>query len=251
MPASQRTLSMYLGPAVIRPCDPLAWRARLLAASPVSPITSSPGNPPSRWFMPDRGTTEAPPGDLPLIQRIASGDERAVAELYDRYGSVLYAVGYRILGERADAEEVVMETFAQVWREASRFEAERGSVPAWLTMMARSRALDQVRSRDRRERLATSAAREEDSRAPAMGAWGNDPTREAEQNERRQRVVEAMASLSSVQREAIELAYYEGLSQSEIAERLQEPLGTIKTRVRLGMMKLRDALRPYYYESAV
>lgn len=201
--------------------------------------------------MPDRGTTEAPPGDLPLIQRIASGDERAVAELYDRYGSVLYAVGYRILGERADAEEVVMETFAQVWREASRFEAERGSVPAWLTMMARSRALDQVRSRDRRERLATSAAREDDNRAPAMGAWGNDPTREAEQNERRQRVVEAMASLSPVQREAIELAYYEGLSQSEIAERLQEPLGTIKTRVRLGMMKLRDALRPYYYESAV
>jgi RNA polymerase sigma-70 factor (ECF subfamily) len=195
-------------------------------------------------------TTEAPPADLQLVQRIASGDERAVAELYDRYGPVLYAVAYRIVRERADAEEVVLETFAQVWREATRFETERGSVPAWLTMMARSRALDQVRSRDRRERLASSAAREDDSRAPAMGAWGGDPTRDAEQGERKRRVEEAMASLSPVQREAIELAYYEGLSQSEIAVRLNEPLGTIKTRVRLGMMKLRDALRPYYYESA-
>ncbi|MEP7324422.1 MAG: sigma-70 family RNA polymerase sigma factor [Gemmatimonadota bacterium] len=200
--------------------------------------------------MPDRGTLEATTGDLPLIQRIASGDERAVGELYDRYGAVLYAVTFRILGERADAEEVVMETFAQVWREATRFDTERGSVPAWLTMMARSRALDQVRSRDRRERLATSAAREDDSRAPAMGTWGKDPTREAEQNERKRKVVDAMAALSQPQREAIELAYYEGLSQSEIAERLKEPLGTIKTRVRLGMMKLRDVLRPYYFESA-
>lgn len=199
--------------------------------------------------MSDQSATQAP--DLSLVQRIAAGDERAVAELYDRYGSVLYAVAYRILGERADAEEVVMETFAQVWREATRFEAERGSVPAWLTMMARSRALDQVRSRDRRDRLASNAAREDDSQSPAMGVYGTDPTHEAEQSERRRRVMDAMGSLSPVQREAIELAYYEGLSQSEIAERLNEPLGTIKTRVRLGMMKLRDALRPYYYESAV
>lgn len=239
------------GPMVFRPCEPLARRDRLLAAEGISSANSLFGNPVSRWFMPEHSTIARAPGDLQLIQRIVAGDERAVAELYDRYGSVLYAVTYRILGERADAEEVVMETFAQAWREARRFETDRGSVPAWLTMMARSRALDQVRSRDRRERLATSAAREDDSRAPAMGAWGNDPTREAEQNERKQKVVEAMAALSPVQREAIELAYYEGLSQSEIAERLNEPLGTIKTRVRLGMLKLRDALRPYYYESAV
>jgi len=240
-----------LSPTVFRPCEAPSGRSKLLAAYRVSFPNSSSGNSASRWFMSEHSTIARAPGDLQLVQRIAAGDERAVAELYDRYGTVLYAVAYRILGERADAEEVVMETFAQVWREATRFETDRGSVPAWLTMMARSRALDQVRSRDRRERLAASAGREDDSRAPAMGAWGKDPTREAEQNERQKKVAEAMASLSPVQREAIELAYYEGLSQSEIAERLQEPLGTIKTRVRLGMLKLRDALRPYYYESAV
>ena len=195
--------------------------------------------------------TEAPSTDLDLVRRMASGDESAIAALYDRYGSVLYAVAYRIVGQKADAEEVVMEAFAQVWRDASRFEASRGSVAAWLTMISRSRALDHIRSRDRRERLNTSAAREDQAQTPTMGSWGTDPGYQVEQTERQKRVAEAMASLSPVQRQAIELAYYDGLSQSEIAERLNEPLGTVKTRVRLGMMKLREALRPYYYEPAV
>ena len=205
----------------------------------------------SGWFMAGSTATEAPSSDLDLVRRMASGDESAVAALYDRYGTVLYAVAYRIVGQKADAEEVVMEAFAQVWRDASRFEASRGSVAAWLTMISRSRALDHVRSRDRRERLNTSAAREDQTQAPAMGSWGTDPGYQVEQTERQKRVAEAMASLSPVQRQAIELAYYDGLSQSEIAERLNEPLGTVKTRVRLGMMKLREALRPYYYEPAV
>lgn len=195
--------------------------------------------------------TEAPPSDLDLVRRMANGDESAVAQLYDRYGTVLYAVAYRIVGQKADAEEVVMEAFAQVWRDAGRFEAARGSVAAWLTMISRSRALDQIRGRDRRERLNSSAAREEQSQPPAMGHWGADPGYQAEQTERQKRVAEALQSLSPVQRQAIEMAYYDGLSQSEIAERLNEPLGTVKTRVRLGMLKLREALRPYYYEPAV
>lgn len=201
--------------------------------------------------MSGSSTTDAPTTDLDLIRRIASGDESAVSSLYDRYGTVLYSVVYRITGQRADAEEVVMEAFAQVWREATRFESARGSVAAWLTMIARSRALDRIRSRDRRERITTTAARDEGDRAPAMGSWETDPSYQVEQTERQRRVAEAMRSLTPVQRQAIELAYYEGLSQSEIAERLQEPLGTIKTRVRLGMMKLRDTLRPYYHESSV
>ena len=203
------------------------------------------------WHM--AGTTAAAPAarDLPLIRRIAAGEEAAVAELYDRYGRVLYAVVYRVVGERADAEEVVMEAFAQVWREAPKFTPDRGSVAAWLTMIARSRALDLVRSRQRRERLTTEAARDDADRAPAMSQRRPDPSHAVEHGERQRRVAEALATLSPPQRDAIELAYFEGLSQSEIAERLKEPLGTIKTRMRLGMIKLRDALRPYFYEPAV
>ena len=187
-------------------------------------------------------------GDHTLVSHAASGDERAIASLYDRYGGVLYAVAYRIVGQRADAEEVVLEAFAQVWREAPRFDAARGSVAGWLTMIARSRALDLVRARGRRERMTATAAAEQPEASPAMGDWRNDPAGAVDDAERRARVREALASLSAPQREAIELAYFGGLSQSEIAERLQEPLGTIKTRVRLGMQKLRDALRPFYYE---
>jgi RNA polymerase sigma-70 factor (ECF subfamily) len=205
----------------------------------------------SGWIMAGSTVTEAPPSDSDLVRRMASGDESAVAALYDRYGNVMYAVAYRIMGQKADAEEVVMEAFTQVWRDAARFEAARGSVAAWLTMISRSRALDQIRSRDRRERLNTAAAREDQVQTTPTGNRGSDPGYQVEQTERQKRVAAALESLSPTQRQAIELAYYEGLSQSEIAERLNEPLGTIKTRVRLGMMKLREALRPYYYEPAV
>ena len=205
----------------------------------------------SEWRMAGPPVTDAPPNDAELIRRMARGDEAAVGALYDRYGSVLYAAAYRIVGQKADAEEVVMETFAQAWRDAARFDDARGSVAAWLTMIARSRALDQIRSRDRRDRLTTSVARQDQVEAQGAAGWGRDPGYQVEQAERQKRVAAALESLAPAQRQAIEMAYYEGLSQSEIAERLNEPLGTIKTRVRLGMMKLREVLRPYYYEPAV
>ena len=189
--------------------------------------------------------------DPDLVLRVAQGEERALGLLYDRFGAVLYAVAYRIVGQQADAEEVVMEAFAQAWREAPRFDAVRGSVAAWLTMMARSRALDLVRAQSRRARLTDTAARENTDQAPAMSAGLPAPGAAVEDEERRRAVGAALAALSPPQRAAIELAYYEGLSQSEIAERLKEPLGTIKTRMRLGMQKLRETLRPYYFEGAV
>lgn len=189
-----------------------------------------------------------PVTDGQLVSRAAEGDESAVAALYDRYGGVLYAVVYRIVGQRADAEEVVIEAFAQGWREASRFESSRASVAGWLTMIARSRALDLVRARARRERITAAAAAERPGASPAMGDWRSDPAQSYEHNERRQQVNLALSTLSAPQRQAIELAFFEGLSQSEIAERLKEPLGTIKSRVRLGMLKLRDALRPFLFE---
>jgi RNA polymerase sigma-70 factor, ECF subfamily len=186
--------------------------------------------------------------DADLIAHAAAGEERAIAALYDRYGAVVYAIAYRITGQRADAEEIVVEAFAQAWREAGRFEARRGSVAGWLTMIARSRALDLVRARSRRERITATAAADRPDVPLAMGDWRTDPGGAVDHAERRRRVREALELLSAPQRQAIELAYFEGLSQSEIAERLQEPLGTIKTRVRLGMQKLRECLRPFYFE---
>ena len=189
-----------------------------------------------------------PVGDSDLVTHAAAGDERAVAELYDRYGQVLYAVAYRIVGQRADAEEVVLDAFAQAWREATRFDTSRGSVAGWLTTIARSRALDLVRARSRRDRITAMAAAERPDSSPAMGGWRVDPSTAVDLAERRRQVQLALEALSPPQRRAIELAYFEGLSQSEIAELLQEPLGTIKTRVRLGMQKLRECLRPFYFE---
>jgi len=190
----------------------------------------------------------APSADGELVARAAGGDERAIGQLYDRYGAVLYAVAYRIVGQRADAEEVVLDAFAQAWREAPRFEAGRGSVAGWLTMISRSRALDLVRARSRRDRMTASAAAERPNTSPAMSEFRPDPARALDHDERRRQVAQALQTLSPPQRQAIELAYFEGLSQSEIADRLQEPLGTVKTRVRLGMQKLRECLRPFYFE---
>lgn len=197
--------------------------------------------------MPDPASRPSP-ADGELVARAAQGEERAIGTLYDRYGPVLYAVAYRIVGQRADAEEVVVEAFAQAWRDAPRFEAGRGSVAGWLTMIARSRALDLVRARGRRDRITASAAAERPDAPLAMGKVGPDPGGALDHDERRRQVRQALETLSPPQRQAIELAYFEGLSQSEIAERLQEPLGTVKTRVRLGMQKLRECLRPFYFE---
>lgn len=201
-----------------------------------------------RWQMADSPLSSSDPADRDLISAAASGDDRAIGSLYDRYGGVVFAVAYRIVGQRADAEEVVIEAFAQAWREAKRFEAARGSVAGWLTMIARSRALDMVRARVRRERITASAAADRPDVSPGMSEWRPDALVALGDAERRTRVKEALALLSPPQREAIELAYFEGLSQSEIAERLKQPLGTVKTRVRLGMQKLRESLRAFYFE---
>ena len=200
------------------------------------------------WSMLSPGPVSSVPADRDLIARAAGGDEAAIAQLYDRYATVLYTVAYRIVGERADADEVVVEAFAQAWREAARFEPGRGSVAAWLTMIARSRALDLVRARARRERITGTAAADTPDQPPAMGAWQGDPADSLDRTDRRQQVLAALGELSPPQRQAIELAFFEGLSQSEIAERLKEPLGTVKTRVRLGMQKLRDRLRPVFFD---
>jgi RNA polymerase sigma-70 factor (ECF subfamily) len=183
--------------------------------------------------------------DQNLLERVARGDEAALEHLYDKYSAALYGVAYRISGERSDAEEIVLDSFTQAWRDAPRFQSARGSVIAWLTMICRSRALDLIRARGRRARVITRAAAAEPDLTPAMGAAQPGSERDLERMERRKVVVEALMALSPPQRQAVQLAYYEGLSHSEIAERLGEPLGTVKTRVRLAMQRLRERLRSY------
>src|SRR5689334_24226260 len=156
---------------------------RLLVDVPRGRIDSL-GGPPVRhvigslfdpWSMPDAAPRPAAAVDGELVAQAAGGDARAIGLLYDRYGAVLYAVAYRIVGQGADAAEVVVEAFAQAWRDAPRFEAGRGSVAGWLTTIARSRALDLVRARSRRERITASAAADRPNASPAMGETRPDP----------------------------------------------------------------------------
>jgi RNA polymerase sigma-70 factor (ECF subfamily) len=173
---------------------------------------------------------------------MAAGDERALGELYDRHGSTVYALARAIVGERADTEEVVADTFGQAWRTAGQFDPARGSVTAWLTTITRTRALDLVRARGRRARVLERAAQESDAGFAAPLATGDAPDRDVERQEARQLVAHSLADLPEAQRRVIELAYFGGLTHSEIAAELNEPLGTVKTRLRAGMEKLRDAL---------
>lgn len=198
------------------------------------------------FFMPESMASRTGSPDRELVTRVADGDATALRALYDRYAKTLYTVAYRILADGADADDVVVEAFTQAWRQASRFDPSRGSVAVWLSMIARSRALDLTRARRLRERVRDGAARDTPGTSPTMGTVQSGPDIAVEHEERQRHVKEALAALSQHQRTAIELAYFEGLSQSEIAARLGEPLGTVKTRIRSGMQKLRDALRPLY-----
>jgi RNA polymerase sigma-70 factor (ECF subfamily) len=190
-----------------------------------------------------------PPGvkspDSALVALAAGGDERALGDLYDRYGGMAYSLACAIVGEHADAEEVVADAFAQIWRSASGFDSARGSVAAWVATITRTRALDLVRSRKRRARVLEEAAVVTDEGetlvlAPTVEA----ADRGAEQSETSAIVRRSLDDLPAAQRRVIELAYFGGFSQSEIAAQLSEPLGTVKTRMRTAMEKLRQALRP-------
>lgn len=183
---------------------------------------------------------DRPLDDTALIGRMGDGDEQALATFYDRWHALVHAVVQRIVANADDVDDVVEEAFWQAWRQAGRYQAGRGSAQTWLLTIARSRALDRVRTTKRR--------REEplESDAGAMVvqlAADSDPAMDAESAERRRIVLAALAELPAEQRQAMELGYYGGLSQSEIAERTGQPLGTVKTRMRLAMQKLRDGLR--------
>ncbi len=183
--------------------------------------------------------------DAELVRRMRSKDERALGTFYDRWFPVVHGVVSRMLESPDDVEDVVEEAFWQAWRQAERFEVERGSVQTWLLTIARSRALDRLRSRRRlrEDPLADTTAGEADTSVPTPAA-PSDPLADAEHAERSRIVRAALADLPTEQREALELGYFGGLSQSEIAEQTGQPLGTIKTRMRLALQKLRERLSP-------
>jgi RNA polymerase sigma-70 factor, ECF subfamily len=176
--------------------------------------------------------------DYLLLHRMADGDESALAPLYDRWSRRVYTIAVWILKDPDDAEDVVEETFWQAWRTAGQFDRARASVATWLTMIARSRALDRLRGQRRRiERTAEAVNRLMEDREGASGAPPAGATLESSP-----RLAEALNALPAEQREALQLAFFSGLSHSEIAAHTAQPLGTVKTRIRTAIEKLRQAL---------
>ena len=191
---------------------------------------------------PRRGVTQTEPGldygalDAEAVARVAAGDGEALRELYARYGRLIYAIAYRVLRDGAAAEECVQDVFVELWRHAARYDAQRARFSTWLCTIGRNRAIDAARSRER---------------------WPI-PTEEVEPAERAAdaaelvaaadqalRVAEALATLPPLQLEAVQLAYFDDLSYSEIAERLQIPLGTVKSRMRLALARLREVAEEF------
>jgi RNA polymerase sigma-70 factor (ECF subfamily) len=178
-----------------------------------------------------------------LLPSVAQGDTNAFEQLYDRHSGVLYAVLLRILGSPDDAQEVLQETFVKAWSNAVSFDATRGSEIAWLITIARSRGIDRLRARTVRGDREHEAGREISIRTGDVEKTTGADNAIASQEH--MAVRSALAELPPPQRTALELAYFDGLSQSEIAEKTGEPLGTIKTRMQLGMKKLRERLDAY------
>jgi RNA polymerase sigma-70 factor (ECF subfamily) len=173
--------------------------------------------------------------DVLLLKAIAARDEAALAQLYDRYDRILFGLLMRILNNREEAEDVLQEVFLQVWRKAEDFDETRGRPFTWLVTLGRSRGFDRLRALASRERVAEAGARE-------VSEEISDAATDALKSEQRGLVSDALAKLPDEQKRTIMLAYFDGLTQTEIATRLGAPLGTVKTRMRTGMIRLRELL---------
>jgi len=179
--------------------------------------------------------------DEALLDRIAHSDEAALGELYDRFGRVAYGLALRVLRDRALAEDAVQEAFLQVWRSAGQFRPDRAKAGTWVLTFVHRRAVDLVRREERRRA---------EPAVEATGPIGPGADEDAELRSKREIVQDALRRLPTEQREAIELAYYGGLTQSELAERLGQPLGTIKSRMFTGLQRLQALLVESGFESA-
>ncbi|MGC2447588.1 MAG: sigma-70 family RNA polymerase sigma factor [Candidatus Sulfotelmatobacter sp.] len=170
--------------------------------------------------------------DLTAVTAVKSGDQRAMAELYDRYSPVVYAVALRVLGDTMAAEDVLQEVFLQLWRNPGAFDAARGSLGPWLAVISRNRAIDALRKR-----------KPETDIEDVVISVAPDLASEADRSRAAEKVRGVLGAMPQLQRSALEMAYFQGLSHSEIANKTGEPLGTIKTRIRAGLMTLRKAFQ--------
>jgi RNA polymerase sigma-70 factor, ECF subfamily len=173
--------------------------------------------------------------DVELLKAVAARDEAALGRIYDRYRVILFGVLLRILNDRAEAEDVLQEVFLQVWRRAGDFDENRGRPFTWLVTLARSRGIDRLRTLASRERVAEASAKEMEDEV-------SDAASDAVRSEQRGVVNKALDQLPEEQKRPLMLAYFDGLTQSEIAKQLGAPLGTVKTRMRTGMIRLRELL---------
>lgn len=176
------------------------------------------------------------PDNAALLSRIAQGDEQAFAKFYDLFANGLYSLVFKILNDAKEAEDVLQEGFAQIWKKASTYDGSRSSAFTWSVMILRNKAIDHIRSRQRQSRLIEEAALEFSRDAEPENDDG------VFQNEKRAIVRAALDKIPGEQRQAIDLAFFSGLTQAQISEKLGEPLGTVKARIRRGLLKLRDFL---------
>jgi len=177
--------------------------------------------------------------DQLLIERIKEGDKSAFRELYSRFSQVVFNLAYRMLRSREEAEEVVQEIFLQIWNKADSYDSERAAVSTWVINIARSRSIDKLRTLGFKDQTTELIEDRVNSKS--------DFTRIVEDREESKKIIrQALESLPDNQRLAIEMVFFEGLTHIEAAEKLNEPVGTIKTRIRLGVSKLKEQISPYF-----
>lgn len=195
---------------------------------------------PGRLFFCPNNVNESANQDTDdeLLRQIADGNRAAFAGFYDRYASLMFSVATKILNDSGEAEDVLQETFVQIWNKAATFNPHLGKASSWAVILTRNKAIDRIRAAQRRSRLEESAGREF-----AIRSEVNETVNELVYGHDKAKFIhQAICGLPLEQRQAIELSYFSGLTQDEIAKKLNEPLGTIKARVRRGLLKLRDRL---------
>ncbi|MEM7553965.1 MAG: sigma-70 family RNA polymerase sigma factor [Cyanobacteria bacterium P01_A01_bin.84] len=185
-------------------------------------------------------TAQKPIDETQLIIQIAQGDQKALSTLYDRYARPIYSLVLKMLNSVEESEEIVLDVFSQVWRTAQNYNIERGRVDTWLFMMARSRSLDRMRSKQRKANTISISNETDDIKIASNSTL---PEEDLLIKERRGRIIVALYEIPPEQRETIELAYFQGLTQKEIAEKTGVSLGTVKTRIRLALSKLKSMLQ--------
>jgi RNA polymerase sigma-70 factor (ECF subfamily) len=182
--------------------------------------------------------------DPNLLARVVKGDQQAFSQLYDHSSTLLFTLAVRILGNHEEASDLLQDVYFEVWRKVSRYDVGRGTPIAWLITLTKSRAIDRLRARTARGYRVTNSL--EAGTASLVADPGPNSLETQADQELRIVVGAALVGLPQAQQQAIELAYYEGLSHAEIAERLNQPLGTVKTRIKLGMSKLRGGLQQWW-----